>query len=235
MRRASALLLALSLLLSGCTSMLEVDHLSASPHVNQAVIADDPSVLRAENYQGLVNGVLYFVSQGMDSGTIRLTKYTGDPELDLAAACAEVQAEDPLGAYALAGIEYTYNLIISYYECDFSFAYRRTAEQLDALRTVSGSSAIREELARTMEARQPELALRISSYYAQEETLRTLLEEAWQSLDPAAPNTPQAEMTFYPQLDSGSQRIVELMFTYPQPDQESASEVTGEPTPTPEA
>ena len=213
MRRATVLILALALL-SGCSSMLEREYVSVTAHVNQTVLADDPSILRAENYQGLVNGVLYFVSQGMESGTIRLTKYTGDPETDLAAVCAEVREEDPLGAYALEGIEYTYSLIVSYYECSFSFSYRRTAEQLERLRTVSGSSAIREELEQALLTYQPEVALRISSYYAKEDTLRALLDEAYRELGLAALGMPQAELTLYPQEGGGTQRIAELTFSY---------------------
>lgn len=213
MRRITALLLTLTLLLSGCASMLEQDHLVVSPHVNQVVIADDPSVLRAKNYQELVNGVLYFVSRGMDSGTIRLTKYSGDPELDLASACAEVQQEDPLGAYALERLEYSCSLIVSYYECSFSLTYRRTQAQMDALRTVSGSSSIREELKQAVETRQAQIALRISSYYAREDTLQSLLREA--CLELALENVAcTMELTFYPAQGGGTQRIVELTFSY---------------------
>ena len=214
MRRVLALLLSMALLLPGCASMLERDHLSVSPHVNQTMLSDNPSILRAENYQGLVNGVLYFVSQGMESGTIRLTKYTGDPEVDLAAVSAEVQEEDPLGAYALEGMEYAYSLIVSYYECSFTFAYRRTAEQLDALRTISGSSAIRAELKRALQERRTETAFRASSYYAREDTLRALLDEAYRELGLAALGMPQAELTLYPQEGGGTQRIAELTFSY---------------------
>lgn len=214
MRRGVALFLALALL-PGCSSMLEREYLSVTAHVNQTVLADDPSILRAENYQGLVNGLLYFVSQGLETGTIRLTKYAGDPEADLAAACAEVQEEDPLGAYALDGIEAECSLIVSYYECSLSFSYRRTPEQLSQVRTVSGSSAIRTGLAQALTAYEPEVALRISSYYGDENTLLTLLDEAYQSIGLAALGMPQVELTLYPQVTGGSQRIAELIFTYP--------------------
>jgi len=214
MRRVMALILSLTLL-SGCASMLEREYVSVTAHVNQTVLADDPSILRAENYQGLVNGVLYFVSQGMESGTIRLTKYTGDPEVDLAAACTEVREEDPLGSYAVEDIEYTCSLIVSYYECSFSLSYRRTMEQVERIRTVSGSSAIREELAQALSAHAPEVALRTSSYYAEEEAILALLSEAYQSIGLAALGMPQAELALYPQLGGGSQRIAELVFSYP--------------------
>ena len=217
MRRSMLLLLTLALCLTGCTSMLEGDHLSANPHVNQTVVSNDPSVLRAENYQGLVNGLLYFVSQGMESGTIRLTKYTGDPELDLASVCAEVREEDPLGCYALDNISYHYNLIVSYYECTFSLTYRRTPAQLMALRTVSGASAIREELQQALQTHQSEVALRIPTYYAQEDTLSALLGETYGAIGPAALGMPQVTITLYPQGNStATQRIAELVFTYDQ-------------------
>ena len=215
MRSILALAVCLALL-SGCSAMLEGDRLLVTDHVNQTVLADDPSVLRAENYQGLVNGVLYFVSQGMDTGTIQLAKYTGAPQADLAAVCEEVQQEDPLGCYALEQVDYEYSRVLSYYECTFRFTYRRTPEQLQALRSPSGSPGIRQELARALSAHQSSAALRISGYYAQEDTLHTLLEQAYQSIGPAALGFPQVEMIFYPQMANQSQQyIVELIFSYP--------------------
>ena len=102
----SILLLAGLVPLSGCSSMLERSYLVVSPHAEHPVTADDSNVLQAETYQDLVNDVLYFVNQGMETGVIRLTNYPRDVESDLNNACLEVAKDAPLGAYAVDYIEH---------------------------------------------------------------------------------------------------------------------------------
>ena len=177
-RRLTALTLSLALLLSGCSGLLERSQRTVNPHVEQAASEGDPSVLRAENYQSLVSAVLHFVSEGMERGKVRLYKYTGNIGDDLASACDEVMLEDPLGAYALEDIDWNYNRIVSYYECSFQFTYRRTAEQIQSVRSVNGVTAIRNALEEAMAAGQTEAVLRVSSYYAGEAWIGQLFGEA---------------------------------------------------------
>lgn len=211
-KRLCPLVLVCALLLCGCASMLERDYSSQSVH-NRAPIAEgDSSILRAEDYQDLVSGVYYFVSQGMESGTIRLYNYTQDVEADLDAACLEVVQDDPLGKYAVDFIKYDCSHIVSYYEATLSITYRRTAEQIASVVSATGSSAIRAELQEALAAFRPELALRIS-YFTEGTDIQALLEEAYYDTPAAAFGLPQAEVNVYP--DHGQQRIVEILLTYP--------------------
>ena len=50
--------LCLILTLPGCASLLERSYSSSAPHVDRPTVAEDPSVLRAENYRELVSAVL---------------------------------------------------------------------------------------------------------------------------------------------------------------------------------
>jgi hypothetical protein len=212
MKRWLPLALILALLLSGCSQLLEREYQSVEPHVEQAAAEEDPSILKAESYQGLVSAVLHFVSEGLESGKVRLYKYTGDVASDLEAACAEVLTEDPLGAYALEGIDHEYNRIISYYECTLTFHYRRTEAQIDAIQSVSGQSAIRDAIRGAMEEYQPDLALRLTNYYADPEALQESVRQAYRELGLAGLGRPEVTVQLYP--ESGSQRIAELTFDY---------------------
>lgn len=215
MKRLLTLVLVLTLLLSGCSLLLQREYQSVQPHVEQAAAEEDPSILKAENYQSLVSAVLHFVSGGLESGKVRLYKYTGDVEADLEAACAEVLTEDPLGAYALEGIDHEYNRIVSYYECTLTFHYRRTKAQIEAVQPVSGQSSIRDAVRTALVGYQPDLALRLSSYYADPDALLDLMRQAYRELGLAALGRPEVTVSLYP--DSGSQRIAELSFTYTEP------------------
>ena len=101
-----ALILSASLLLSGCSAMLERSYEAAQRHEEKPATAADASALRVENYRELVSAVLYLVSQGQEEGSIQLYDYDGEVENDLTRACLEVATEDPLGAYAVDYIKH---------------------------------------------------------------------------------------------------------------------------------
>ena len=214
MKRLLPLLLACALLLTGCAAMLERDYSVEAPHDRAPASEGNSSILRAEDYQDLVSAVYYFVSQGAASGTVRLYNYDAETvEADLDAACLEVVQEDPLGAYAVDYIKYDCAHIVSYYEVTLSITYRRTAEQIASVVSVTGSSAIRAELQEALAAFRPELVLRIS-YFTQGTDIQALLEEAYYATLSAAFGLPEAEISVYPP-EGGQTRVVEILLTYP--------------------
>lgn len=197
--------------LSGC-ALFDRTFSSVTIHQEQSASDEDASILRAENYTELVSCVQHFVSVGQKSGTVHVYKYPGDIAEDLEKACAEVREEDPIGAFALNGVSYSYNRIVSYYECIFQFDYRRSMEQIAAVTTVYGDAAIRELLQERMSAFAETLAIRTSSYYADTTALYALAQEAYYASPSAAMGYPYIGITVYP--DSGSVRIIEFEFAY---------------------
>lgn len=212
MKRAVSLLLSLALLLSlvGCGFVFPGSYSAVTPYVEQKREDEDKSILRAENYTELLNSVQYFVSQGMPEGVVRLYQYEGDVERDLDKACQEVLMDDPVGTYALEEISGTCQHIVTYYECTVSCVYRRTAEQIAAIRRVNGTAAIRSAIAEALRSRDTELALEVSAYFAEEEMLRALTEEAYCENPAYAVEYPEITCTVYP--STGSSRVVELTF-----------------------
>ena len=144
--RILAAALCCALLCSGCT-MLERSHSSSSSHVDYSV-TEDSSILRVESYQALVNSLLYFVSEHVGSGTIRLYNYTGNVDADLQRACTEVQETDPLGSYAVNSISYESTRILTYYEVKFNISYGRSIAEVAEIRNVSGVNGVRQALKR---------------------------------------------------------------------------------------
>ena len=107
-KRLLALALLCAVLLSGC-SMLERSYVASTPHVAFSDEDNDPSILRAETYQGLVSALLHLVGQGKETGFIRLYQFasiTGSAVTDVDRACLEVTQKDPLGAWAVDYIKY---------------------------------------------------------------------------------------------------------------------------------
>ena len=213
-KRALALCLALCLLLTGCSGLLERSFISVEAH-NENPVADGDNALRVENYQELVNAVLYYVSHGEETGAIRLYNYDHDVDADLEAACLEVVQEDPLGAYAVDYIKYEVGHIVSYYEAQVHITYRRTAEQIAGVVSVTGSSAIRAELAEAMSQLAEEQVLRIGSFDESAVNLDELIREAYYAAPLASFGMPEVHYALYPAETPGRQRIVEVSLTYP--------------------
>lgn len=212
-KSALALCVAAALCLSGCGELLERSYSASTPHADKPTVAEDPSILRVEDYRQLISAVLYFVTQGEEQGVIQLHNYAGPVEADLAAACAEVATQDPLGAYCVERIEHTCTRVVSYYQATLSIRYRRTREQVDAIVSVTGAGAIRDSLEQAMADFAPEVVLRVGYYSESEPSIAQLLRRAYLDAPGTALGQPQAQVEIYP--DSGLERVVEIALTYP--------------------
>ncbi len=204
----SALLMAL---LTGCNAF-DRSYSSISTHVDQRVTEDDPSVLRAETYQELVSSILHFVTEGEESGTVRLYQYTGDVESDLESACQEVLTVEPMGAYALEQLEWEYSRIVSYYECTFTFTFRRSLEEINAVTTISSTVAFREQLQQTMDSFGTVLAVR-TTLNLTEERIQELISDYYYATPSLALGYPNVTVSYYGSEQS-NQRIIEVEFSY---------------------
>lgn len=215
------LFLALTLLpLPGCAAMLERGHETVTTHVDYAV-TEDESILRAESYQGLVNAILYFVSDHRTAGTIRLYNYTGDVEADLANARDEVMYEDPLGAFSLRSLSYGVTRILTYYEVELRIGYSRSAKEVDALPEVTGLAGVRQELAKLVSSQQPSAAFLASYFSGDRELLEKLLNLACLGApELSAHQGLSAAISLYP--ETGTRRVIEVKLSL------SAQEVEAE-------
>lgn len=219
MKRTFCFLLLAALLLSGCSSMLERSYASVTPHRQFSDEKENPSILRAETYQGLVSALLYLVGKGEEGGVIRLYQYvsvTGSAASDVDAACLEVSQEDPLGAYAVDYIKYDVEQSASYYQIAVTLAYTRTREEIRSVISVTGSSAIQRELLTILPNRPDQAVFRIS-YFTQEdsaESVRQAVENACAQIENLPP-LEDIQVQLYP--DSGQQRLAEIRFTWAPP------------------
>ena len=202
----------MALLLSGCASLFQRSYTSSTAHVEGAT-EEDPSVLRAESYRGLVDAVLYFVNEHLSQGVVRLYNYTSDVESDLAAACQEVMLEDPLCAYAVEEITYSCSRIVSYYEVTVSIRYSHSAADIDSIRAVTSTGAIRTAVDEAMARFASSLTLRVSYFSGSEEALHTMAAQAYYNAPQCAFGMPEVSVSLYPA--SGPQRIVEFSFRWP--------------------
>lgn len=214
--RVLAAALGAVLLMSGCASLLEREYSVVEPHSQKYWEAGDSNVLRAEEYQELVNGILTLVAAHTTESTVRIYM----PELSLMEteellqqACREIQTETAMGAYAVEYLTYTLSESTAYREADVRIRYRRTAEQYASAISVTSVTTVEamEELIRgALEEDREELTLRIHYFTADAEEIRALLETLEQEYQGEDQNEESADWSveFYPSI--GEQRIVEL-------------------------
>lgn len=209
-----AVMAALMLLSTGCSSMLNRDYSSVTAHSATPTAEGDANTMRVQNYQELVNALIYLINQGEESGSIRYSGEEADFKKLMDEACLEVKQEDPLGAYAVDYIKYSVISIVGSYEADVQITYRRTREQVASIVDATGAAAIRSELSRALSSFDTEVVLRISYFEEDEAYIQQLVRQAYLSNPATALDFPDAQVAMYP--ESGQQRIVEVTLTYHQ-------------------
>ena len=209
-----AVMAALMLLSTGCSSMLNRDYSSVTVHSATPTAEGDANTMRVQNYQELVNALIYLINQGEESGSIRYSGEEADFKKLMDEACLEVKQEDPLGAYAVDYIKYSVISIVGSYEADVQITYRRTREQMASIVDATGAAAIRSELSRALSSFDTEVVLRISYFEEDEAYIQQLVRQAYLSNPATALDFPDAQVAMYP--ESGQQRIVEVTLTYHQ-------------------
>ena len=214
--RLAALGLTALVLLSGCSAMLEREYQSVEPHVRLSVAEDDSNAVWAESYSELQGAILAQVKAHEEVGVIRLKNWKGDVEEQLTRACDEVSHSDPLGAYAVDRIQHSFTRMVSYYEATITIDFRRSAEQIAAVTTVTGSGAIRAELVDALDGFVTETAFQINYFDATQDAdyIRGLIREAYYDLPAAALGMPEVQVQLYP--EQGSRRVVEVLLAYPE-------------------
>ena len=166
--KARLLAVALALVcLTGCASLLEREYNTVEPHSSKFWESEAADTLRAENYQDLVNDLLILVGQHEESATIRLYNFEDDLAVAEAMeqAADEVQHETPIGAYAVEYIISATQAQKGYHEITVQLAYRRSAEQIQAVVNATRTDAVYSLLESALNAGRKELAVRIS-YWA---------------------------------------------------------------------
>lgn len=225
MRRVLTVILALVLTLGlgGCASMLDHNYTVVQPHEDGP--ASDGDVITAENYQQLEDAVIHFVEQGISYGVVHLSNYTpdrGDVDADVDAACLYAVQEYPLGSYAVSYIKPQTSYIVSYYEVSVYISYRRTQDQVKSIVSVTGTSAIREELQDTLRSFGAEAVLRVTYFNEDEEFIQDLVRQAYYDTPESALGMPEVTVSIYPGLTGekktapGGVRIVEIQLSYPE-------------------
>lgn len=162
MKRLLLLLLLLTAL-TGCTLAPDT-YLSVTDYTPAGMQTTLPGGITVYNYEELKDAILRFVETGQTEGTIRAVNYDGNVEEELTQAAYEVTKLHPVGAYAVDYMTHDCTFIVNYYEINLTFTFRRTAQEIEQIETISTQSSFRARLEQALRNGESRLALRMASY-----------------------------------------------------------------------
>ncbi len=181
-------LLALCLVLTGCgDKLLERSYSSVVPHSAAYWENEDADMLRAENYQDLVNALLLLLSEHSEDGVVRIYGDAPNKAAMAGDACVEVQKKTPIGAYLLDYITYEGKSESAYYELTVRFGYRRTAEEQSAIVNVTSTEALPDLLRAAIKEGREALAIRVGYFGGGRDDVLALVAAVHDEVFPPAP------------------------------------------------
>lgn len=210
MKQYGIALLAMLLLLSGCTRR---EYLSVKPHEEQYVEQENADATVISDYDGLVAALLQQCSRHEESGLIRVYGYPGEIVDDVSDAVYYVAKQSALGTYAVDFITYDCTQVVSYYEISVDITYTKTLEEMQELIGTRGENAIQLRVGNALKSYAPTLALRIynTPVYDVEGFVREFYEQNPGHLQAC----PQVELSYYPKNVATEEYILQINFTYP--------------------
>lgn len=184
--------LTLALTLTGCgDTLLERSYSSVVPHSAAYWENEDADMLRAENYQDLVNALMLLLGEHTEEGVVRLYGEHANSAAMASDACMEVQQETALGAYLLDYITYSGKGENGYYELAVHFRYRRTAEEQAAVVNATSTEALPDLLRAALSDGRDALAVRIGWLDSGRDGVLALVSAVHDEVYPPAPPEPE--------------------------------------------
>ena len=204
---AAAALLALT----GCESMLEREFTVSSSHAEATTTTQNAEVVRVNTVSEAMELLAQAVRAGNQELTVQLAYRGTDLDAELREAIAEYQ-NDPVCAYAVQLLPYRINPSLTYQEIRFDISYRRTAEQIAAIRTLRSPSRFEEELLSLLRDFAETRAYLLENYDPEVYDPDRIIRSLYESTPSVAYGMTDVSYTLVP--ESGPRRIMEVTVSY---------------------
>ena len=213
-------LLAVLLMAGGCNLLLSREYMVITPHLENRPGKAEGDELRAETFQELKDNILHLIQKGIEVGTIRLYNYTGDVDSDIETAITQTMKYEPLGVFAVEYVSYKNVRILSYHEITLTITYRKTAEEIAAIKKVDNVTAFKNLLIDTYSSYESLLTVEIPWYYTDQYSVEEILRSYYDDNPLTVAAAPDFTIKLYPDEETeavpGWQRILEVSFNFPE-------------------
>lgn len=210
MKRSFALILAICLLLCGCSGLLDGSYLSTQPHKIQSSQTGE-EIVSVSSYADLLQTLRDMVADGVESGIISVARYNQEKVgPDMQEAIRSIQTADPIGAYAVEEISYDLGTSAGQPAVSLRVSYIHDRSEIRKIQHPADWTQAEEAIARALDTCESGIVLYIRDFREMDLT-------QWVSNYAAANpdkvmELPEVTANFYP--ETGSARVVELKFTY---------------------
>ena len=210
MKKALVMILAISLLLSGCGSWMTGEYHSVSPHKvkEQSVEQTIPSV---SDYNQLRNALEDLVEAGATTGRLSVEEYRASAlESNMLLATEDIKKNHPIGAYAVEDISYELGTTGGLTAIAVTIRYTRDPEELQNIKPADNMEKAKELITDALSQCDSAVVFRVQNY---EKTDLVQLVEDYAAANPdLVMEVPQVAVSVYP--ESGKERVVDLRFVY---------------------
>ena len=208
-RRLLVIMLALSMMLSGCNWM-DGEHVSVTPHrIHNQTVSDIK--LSASNEKELKTALSDLIATGKEKGVIFVGGYDqSQVENGMEQAMAYTLSMMPLGAYAVEAIDWELGNSGGKPAIALEITYRRSLTEIRSIRRVSDMDTAARAIEAALSDHVASLVLEVEAY--EDADIHQLVADYVQENPQYVMETPEVTVGVYP--ETGETRIVELKFGY---------------------
>ena len=210
MKRCAAVLLAVCVLLSGCSSWTDGFYVSITPHMEQKK-SDDQGIEWISDYDQLCAALTDMIQNGTESAVFFVQNYNqGLLNVDFTRAAAKIRSTDPIAAYALDTLDFELGVNAGQSTMVVRMTYLHQRSEILRIQKVQNTEGARTAIGAVLSKCTSDLVMYIENY--QEVDLEQMAADYAQENPDVVMETPKVSVAVYP--ETGDSRVVEMKFTY---------------------
>ena len=202
------LFFALSLLLGGC-GWLNGSFVSVTPHEAPKQVAHADTITAA-NYKDFLAALKQLVAAGTEVAAIHVEDYPEKAlEVGVRRAVYNVMHNDPIGAYAVEGIQYEIGSSSGLPAVSIAVTYRHNSTELQRIRRAVSIPQVQIIVANALESYEAGIVLLVGQY--EDTDFSQFVQDYAREHPETIMEVPQVTQALY---GTGESRVVELIFSY---------------------
>lgn len=210
MKKVPVIVLALCLLLSGCTSWMDGSYHTSSLYQDEGYKAPQQSI-EVSNFNQLRQALAELVEAGQESGVITAQTLSEDFfEKNMDNAISYVTDNNPIGAYAVEELTYELGTNGGVQAVSVTIIYNHNQSQIRRLKSCADMDAAMDMITEALGECEAGVVFRTGGY--EELDIQQLLSDFADETPQLVMEMPQVTVNTYPVV--GTDRVVEVLFTY---------------------
>ena len=210
MKHAVSIALILCLLLSGCDNWMDGSYVSITPHKEQQTPSEQ-GVVAISNMLELRSALEDMVERGETSRILSVEAYPKESlDSGIATAIHYITRISPVGAYAVDQIQCEQGTSGAMSAVAVTITYHYSRGQIQRIKHTRGIEEAKRVIETALDQCEAGVVLKIEDYT--DTDFLQMIEDYADTSPEKVMEVPQVTANIYP--DSGSERVVELIFTY---------------------